>query len=159
MKHLIAISIFLQAGLMIAFAQHTNESLIVQEKRNGWIQLVATDLMNIIPDSAKQVTSVTALETENEIRFSVRIQKEARIDLPGGNWIYIITNSSHDDPEIGDVSVAIDNTKKLFYNEGHVCGGIINFETTKLKKLNSGREFFKYFISDTDNMNWKKIKM
>jgi hypothetical protein len=158
MKRLIAISYFLQAGFMFAFAQHTNESLVVHEKRNEWIQSVANDLMFIIPDSAKQITSVTARETEDEFWLTVRILKETRIDLPGGNWIYIVTNSSHDDPEIGDVSVAIDNTNNLFFNEGHVCGGIIHFETSKLKKLNTSHEFFANFVSDTDSKMWKRIR-
>jgi hypothetical protein len=158
MLRLDVITFILLAGFEFAFAQHTNESLIVPEKRNGWIQAAAKDLMNKTPDSALQKTSVTELGIEDKIRLSVRVQKQAWIDLPGGNWIYIVTNSSHDDPKIGDVSVAIDNRQNLFYNDGHVCGGIIHFETTKLKKLNTGKEFFTNFVSDTDDMMWKKLK-
>jgi len=52
----------------------------------------------------------------------------------------------------------MDNRKNLYYNEGHVCGGIIHFETTRLKELKTSKEFFTNFVSDTDGMIWKRIK-
>jgi hypothetical protein len=43
-------------------------------------------------------------------------------------------------------------------NEGHVCGGIIHFETGKIRELKTSREFFKHFVSDTDGAGWKRIR-
>jgi hypothetical protein len=158
MLRLVTITFILLAGTTFAFGQHAGESLIVPEKRNGWIQATAKELLNIIPDSTIQQTSVNVIEIENDIRLSIRILEEGWIDLSGGNWIYIITTSSHNNPEIGDVSVAIDNRKNVYYNEGHVCGGIIHFETMQLRKLKTSKEFFASFISDTDSMSWKRLK-
>jgi hypothetical protein len=41
---------------------------------------------------------------------------------------------------------------------GHVCGGIIHFETTQLTKLKETSDFFKFFICDTDSASWEKVE-
>lgn len=70
--------------------------------------------MKIIPDSAIQKNGVNYIKIENEIRLLVRILEKGWIDLPSESWIYRVTTSSHNNPEIGDVSVAIDNRKNLY---------------------------------------------
>ena len=88
---------------------------------------------------------------------SVRVKKEGWIDLPGENWIYIVTASAHDSPEIGDLSLAIDNHQSIYLNNGHVCGGIINFESRQLRELKTSQDFFRYFVSDTDYEAWERV--
>jgi hypothetical protein len=91
-------------------------------------------------------------------KLSCRVTKQGIIKLSNGIWIFIKTNSSHENEEIGDVSMAIDNKQNVFKNDGHVCGGIIHFQTSLLKELKSTSDFFKYFVSDTDSAAWVKIQ-
>ena len=129
----------LLAILSQANAQHADNSLINIEKRNEWIQSTSKELKNIKPGDSYKKVDLKITEYNNKVKHSVRILKEGMLDLPNGNWIYITTSSSHNNPEIGDIILAIDNKRRIFYNEGHVCGGIIHFETDQIDELKNQR--------------------
>jgi hypothetical protein len=139
-------------------AQHTDLSRIDPEKRKEWINAICQQLQKIKPETIPGSLPVEQKAFEDYFRLSVRVNKEGLIVLPCKNWIYIISSSAHEDPETGDISLAIDHKKKIFMNEGHVCGGIIHFETDKIRELKTSREFFKHFVSDTDEEGWKRIR-
>ncbi len=151
------IGVFCLTSLLLS-AQHADPSRVVPEKREAWIQNTIQQLRKIRPDTVSNRIAVEQKSFDDYFRLSVRINKEGLINLPEREWIYIITSSAHDNPETGDISLAIDRHGRLYQNNGHVCGGIITFETDKIKKVKSSRQFFKHFVSDTDGEKWKKIK-
>lgn len=153
MNKLLATLFVVFLNLVTCYAQHSDNSLIVDEKRNNWLEIQKNELQDFKP-----VETTNRLEIKKTKKLSVRVKKDGLIELKNRKWIYIITNSSHTDPEIGDISLAIDNRKNVYYNAGHICGGIIHFETKKLTKLNRPKEFFDYFICDIEGSTWQKIK-
>lgn len=99
-----------------------------------WINATANELLNINPDISYKKAAVKATETDNGVRLSVRIMKEGGwINLPKGNWIYIVTTSAHNNPEIGDISLAIDNRKNIYFNAVHVCGVLFILKPNNLR--------------------------
>ena len=144
--------------ITISIAQHSGESKISEKKRDKWIQQTTQELRKFSPDSLTPKIMIDFASYEDWQKLSCRVTKQGMIKLSNGDWIYIRTNSSHENEEIGDVSIAIDDKKDVFKNDGHVCGGIIHFETSLLKELTSTSDFFKYFVSDTDSAAWVKIQ-
>ena len=142
----------------ITVAQHSGESKISVKKRDAWIRETTIELRQFSPDSLTPRIMLDFASYENWQKLSCRVTKNGIIKLNNGDWIYIRTNSSHENEEIGDISMAIDNNKDVFKNEGHVCGGIINFETNLFSELKTTSDFFKYFVSDTDSATWEKIR-
>lgn len=158
MNKLVTTLAFIFYILSSSLAQHADNSLIIIEKRNDWLKNKKNELLKFQPDNYNNKLMVKEIVIGNTTKLSVRVKQEGLIDLNNGKWIFIVTNSSHNDQEIGDVSLAIDNKKKIYYNPGHICGGIIHFETKKLKKLSTTKEFFDYFICDTEGAAWEKFK-
>jgi hypothetical protein len=155
--------IFLSMGIClsiitISVAQHSGESKISVKKRDAWIRETTMELMQFSPDSLTSHIILAYSAYEDWQKLSCRVTKNGIIRLNNGDWIYIRTNSSHENEEIGDISMAIDNNKDVFKNEGHVCGGIINFETNLFSELKTTSDFFKYFVSDTDSATWERIR-
>ena len=142
--------------ITISIAQHSGESKISEKKRDKWIQKTTQELRKFSPDSLTPKIMIDFASYEDWQKLSCRVMKTGIIKLNNGDWIYIKTSSSHENEEIGDVSMAIDNKKDIYKNEGHVCGGIINFETSLLSELKITSDFFKYFVSDTDSSKWVK---
>jgi hypothetical protein len=138
--------------------QHNDVSLINKEARKLWKDSTVVILKNFHPDKAQEPTSVEVKEFDNSRILSVRVTGNAFIPMDRGKWVYIVSVSSHDSPETGDLSLAIDHRGNIWLNEGHVCGGIIHFETNRLKSLSNSRQFFRYFVSDTDSSPWIRAK-
>lgn len=144
--------------VIAVIAKHSDQSLILQEKRAEWIISNIHYLKMIEPKTGINQIELQIINLEEFFRLSLHIKKEGWINLPNKGWIHIVTSSVHDSPEIGDISLAFDNRSRNFCNTVHVCGGTINFETTKIKKLENIREFLNFFISDTDGIEWKRLK-
>lgn len=155
----LAFSFFLiLATISFSFAQHSDVSEVSAMKQDKWIQETIREFNSFSPDS-----SVTAIIIDQNIwddgqKLSCRIVKCGILRLDNGGWIYFKTTSSHENKEIGDVSMAVDDKKNIYKNMGHVCGGIIHFETTQLTKLKETSDFFKFFICDTDSASWEKVE-
>jgi hypothetical protein len=143
--------------ITISIAQHSGELKISKKKRDKWIKETTRELKEFSPDSLTPSIILSYSAYEDWQKLFCRVTKNGIIKLNSGDWIYIRTNSSHENEEIGDISIAIDSNKDIFKNEGHVCGGIINFETNLFSELKTTSDFFKYFVSDTDSATWEKI--
>jgi hypothetical protein len=149
-------SIFCLFGIILS-AQHSDSSQIVPEKRDSFIQTALVQLQHFTTDTTILQLHLEEVSYEDYFRLKVRIIGAGLLVLPGKNRIYFLTSSSHDNPETGDITLAIDQPGRIYQNNGHVCGGIITFETGEIKKLKNSKQFFRHFVSDTDGEGWRRI--
>ena len=156
-KEIILLCLVLLAAICTSHAQGTLNSKIKLEERDKWIKETSKDLKNFKPDSTIKIIADELIDMVDFKKISFRVINNGIIKLNNGDWIYITTNSSHENEAIGDISLAIDNSKTIFKNEGHVCGGIIHFETSQITELQTSADFFKYFVGDSDSKGWKKL--
>jgi hypothetical protein len=154
---LVMSGVFCLYGLLLS-AQHSDLSGIVPEKREALIQSAILKLQSFPSDTTIREVEIQELSSENYFRLKIRIKETGVLKLPGKDRIYFISSSSHGNPETGDFTLAMDSIGKIYSNNGHVCGGIIHFETGEIKKLKTSEQFFRYFVSDTDGEKWKKIR-
>jgi hypothetical protein len=130
---------------------------VIASKQNRWVKKTSRQLKKIKPEDCTQPIEPRIVNFDGHFLISYRVDSNSGcIQLPNGDWIYMITHSIHDDPAIGDITLAIDNRQRLFFNTGHVCGGIINFYIDTEKEINSAQDFFNSFLSDCDDCKWKE---
>ena len=131
-----------------------------QFERDLWIQSSLRDLNQNTPKECLNPIVPAAFELGDEYQISFRLTgKDGCILLAGESWIYLLSNSVYENPEIGDITLAIDSHGNEYYNEGHVCGGTIRFyhrSQTPLE-LTETIQFFEYFTSDTDQEGWIQL--
>lgn len=139
-------------------AQHQDETLINQDVRRAWKDSAFSELKLFQPEMAEEHASFTEKYIENMRILSIRVQGNVFVPVGRRNWIYMFSVSSHDSPQTGDMTLAIDQQKRIYLNEGHVCGGIIHFETSKLRSIKRSRQFFRHFVSDVDQVAWIRIQ-
>jgi len=89
-------------------------------------------------------------------KISYKIFGKGRIRFVNNETILIYTHSSHENPEVGDISIAFTDDNNIFVNYGHICGGIIHFEHYSLILPENPEMFFQNFVSDTDDFKWTK---
>lgn len=131
-----------------------------QFERDLWIQSSLRDLNQNTPKECLNPIVPAAFELGDEYQMSYRLTgKDGCILFPGESWIYLLSNSFYENPEIGDITLAIDSHGNEYYNEGHVCGGTIRFyhrSQTPLE-LTETIQFFENFTSDTDQEGWIQL--
>ena len=138
--------------------QHLSADAVIPEKRDTWIENNALSISSMTPQDSCPELIQEIISADDYYRIRVRSGTEGRLTLGKNQWIIFRSTSSHDHPETGDITLAIDHKGRIFTNSGHVCGGIIHFETGKIKKLRNTRQFFRYFVSDTDGERWRVFK-
>lgn len=153
--------VLLLAGATTLFAQvaakHSHP--YDEAKRLEWIDKSIEYLAKVSNDEQLPIAAFNAYELEGGATVQrLRVMKEARVEFANGDRISFISNSSHDDEQVGDICVAMDHQGKIFFNEGHVCGGLINFENNASVAPKSSAEFFRNFKSGTDNKPWKAYR-
>lgn len=159
-KRFIGLMLLLLAGFgqLVAQTLHHGQEFDAQ-KRSEWIINTVTYLENSgDPDMLQKVVVNEYEQEDGLIAFRVRVIREAWVDFENGDRIHFVCNSSHEDEAVGDVCVAIDQKGKVFVNEGHVCGGLINFEYRGKNAPTSADLFFQNFKSDTDKKIWKTYR-
>jgi hypothetical protein len=139
--------------------QHGDPAGIVPEAREQWLANARKEMSGFRPDTCTNIIDPDITDLGEEYyACSYRLKDPGMIRISGKEWIYMIPSSSHDNPEVGDITLAMDRKERFYINEGHICGGIIHFQSLRKIDLKTSRQFFKYFTSDTDSLPWKKIK-
>jgi hypothetical protein len=151
----IAFGIFCTATLF-AQEKHTASQVSIP-KRNQWIKEKSAMLKKFKPNAVIAKAVISENEVTNGINLSVDINDKGYLVTKDSGWIYFITHSAHNNPKVGDITLAIDNSKNIFINEGHVCGGYASFRALNFKEVNSVSDFFQYFNSEEKNGQWKKV--
>lgn len=90
---------------------------------------------------------------------SYRLLKSGCITFDDGVTIFLQSFSSHDDNTHLDLTIALDSNGRVFLNRGHVCGGIINFITNNKLDITGVDDFFRDYVSDTDDQPWVEYFM
>ena len=90
----------------------------------------------------------------NFINTSFRIKPFSIIKFSSGIEIKLNHHSNHVNPDVGDLTIAITSDGIVYYNLGHVCGGMIHFESKTVMPPHNPKDFFETFVSDTDNKAW-----
>lgn len=138
-------------------SQHANHSLIDESKRKARIEEVIAELRDYSPDETTESLSFQEKIIENGHKYSVRIIEKGFVRLSNTEWVYFISESSHKNPEVGDITLAIDSHGCVFKNYGHVCGGIVHFESYTSGIPQKSHAFFENYECDTDESKWMKL--
>lgn len=135
------------------------ESVVDEQIRNHWVQQTLTYLAD--PSNTNEFKRMEWKETHQEGNYqkSTRLVQNGILYFQDGSYLKMIAHSAHENPEIGDITLAMDSGGRMYVNTGHVCGGIIHFITHKKLSNCRIRHFVKHFVSDTDDQRWKKISI
>jgi hypothetical protein len=133
-----------------------DKQLISRRARNKWIKNKVREMKSATWDKNIALADFTTIDTDEVKLNKVRISDCNKLYFDNKDTILICIHSVHENPRIGDVSIALLNRKKVYVNFGHVCGGLIRFESFRIHNPESGLHFFSKYISDTDELKWKK---
>ncbi|MBW6491944.1 MAG: hypothetical protein K0B15_12205 [Lentimicrobium sp.] len=151
--------VFLSIILPISaiYAGNAYSSRINEKASKKWLSETIREIKNFGPEKCFNKLEPTITEVEGFYQQSYRLNESGCIFFENGDWIYLVSNSSHNNSGVGDITLAMDNHNRFFKNEGHVCGGIIHFMTNQRTEIKSARQFFELFVSDTDSKAWQKL--
>jgi hypothetical protein len=144
-------------GVIQKYYSGHDAALVNKKKRKKWINESIRTMKELSSAENIPVSEPHIVDIPDYQKITYRIQDCRTIVLKNGERILICIHSGHEDPEVGDVSVAMDIRKKRFYiNYGHICGNLINFEKISVEIPVDSKSFFRFFLSDTDERKWKK---
>ncbi len=147
----------LKSDAPVLFNPHSSVK-VIENKRIIWVNNMI-DSINIISDSEEiEISIPTITDIQDSKMISYRIYQKGKIVFPDGKFIVLVLHSAHGDPEIGDVALAVQKDGFVYINFGHVCGEMVHFVNYSTEIPVSAIDFFKSFISDTDDEKWKKWK-
>jgi len=151
-------------GLQKTMGTHVGQRDTLKAK--AWIEKLVAEQRNGVPYAENcawvypQVNAAPGFE-----KVSYRLREGCCISFKNGKIIRFLFHSSHADPEVGDVILAIDEGGKVFVNFSHICGGIVHFEYMK-KEYGKQQlpvvpvdpdQFFENFVCDTDGQAWQLL--
>ncbi len=138
---------------------HREGADVSERQQNRWIRNSIRELKKFSPEKCQNPIEPRVIELSDYYRKSFRLAGgEGCILFSNGDWIFMVSNSTHDNPRIGDITLAIDSNGRIYKNEGHVCGGIIHFVNNVKMETDTANCFFDHFKSDTDNMGWIRLE-
>jgi hypothetical protein len=158
-NYLLIFPIFLCILLPRGFSQHGNLNVVIESVQKRWIDHKIKEFRQLDWDQIAPVSLPEEQSFDGFYQLSYRIQGEGIIHFSDGSWVYLISNSIHDNQEIGDITLAIDSDGKAFVNYGHVCGGLIHFITNKEYSFIDTGIFFEHFLGDADYTPWHEINL
>jgi len=146
-------------SLTVVWAQSNprQEISVVEKDRTDWINLQVTQLKTY--DSSLPGKEIPWKQSYRNDRYvtSCRVTKSGLLRMGTSNWVYVVSNSSHERPEVGDIVLAIDSQGRIYQHDGHVCGGIINFRSVDLDVPATSDDFFLKFTDDVAELPWRSI--
>jgi len=136
---------------------HVDHSLTDQKEKETWIREAAIKLNQLSGPADGQIIEKQVTDMEGFYQAGYRLHGSGYISFDNGEWIFLVSNSAHDDARIGDITIAIDNHQRMWINEGHICGGIIHFISGRKEFEEGAGNFFTHYLSDTDDKAWKSL--
>jgi len=142
----------LTALLLIFIATHPAEA-DAPMNRAQWKSETIQQLQNFQPAESTTLAEIHISKTSKTLRYE--LEQAGLIRLGTNGWVYIKMHSADNEqnPEIGDISLAIDHTGSLYQNDGHVCGGI----TLKSSTGNTFKSIDELLEVRIMNQSWRKI--
>jgi hypothetical protein len=140
-------------------AQHVNTAIDTIAREQYVQSMVKHIMQEINTNSLPAEARPKLIDVPDFQKVSYRIQGKTMIRCTNGQWIYLLPHSGHNNPTIGDVSIAVTSKGKVCVNYSHICGGLINFASTGINLPTTPADFFSRFVSDTDDEGiWIKWK-
>jgi hypothetical protein len=133
---------------------HGKKGVIDEIKRNTWIKETVDSLIKKNVDDFPQLV-MNELIHEDFYKASYRLIEKGVINFKDGGYLKLMSTSAHSIAEIGDITLALNEHGEVYVNQGHICGGIIHFETHDRGKTQSALDFLNSFQSDTDDESWQ----
>ncbi|HNW90534.1 MAG TPA: hypothetical protein PKN48_12790 [Bacteroidales bacterium] len=143
----------------IVSAQHTDAAKLNAAEQQKWLKKTASEMVQFHPDSSALPLIPRITETDDYYQITYRLTGKGWIKLANGEWIYMISSSAHTNPEVGDITLGMDDKKNFYTNKSHVCGGIVHFQCLKKSEIKAPADFFKNFEGDTDNVPWAPVNI
>lgn len=133
---------------------HGRKAVIHELKRKSWIEETVDSLMNKNEDDFPKLM-MNELIHEDFYKASYRLLEKGVINFKDGGYLKLMSTSAHSIAEIGDITLAVNEIGEVFVNQGHICGGVIHFETHDRGKTHAALDFLNSFQSDTDDESWQ----
>jgi len=143
---------------LLLYSQNINGPLAISHQEQ-WIDSTINQLQASLPVFEKAVPLMPLLyDLPDKPAVKYKIRGNGLIRCENGGWIYLLTHSAHEDPVVGDVTIAITGKGEVYINFSHICGASQNFRSSERKLPSSPGDFFNRFVSDIDGMGWEKHK-
>ena len=155
MRNLFIPALMIFVNMFTVSGQHADTSQVIPGVREQWLERTRQEMVNFHSDTCRKTIEPEITDLGEEYySCSYRLQGPGMIRISAEEWIYLVASSAHDNPEVGDITLGMDQKKRFYINEGHVCGGIIHFQSLERIELKTSKQFFKHFVSDTDSAGW-----
>lgn len=156
--HGILFSLVMSCFILTVSGQHTDSSKFSNSAQKKWIRTATREMRNFNAGDSTVIILPKVVDYDGFYQISLRFTKPGIIHLNNNGWILFRFNSAHHDQVVGDITLAMDSSRKFYVNFGHVCGGIVRYNAFKPEALGSSGDFFEQFVSDTDTIHWKPLK-
>jgi hypothetical protein len=137
-------------------------SRINLEKREQWIDGVTQNLAGKKDADNYETIMFQEYKSEENQYYKKYIKlsndKPYKLVFSDGSFLVFTCHSVYDSPEIGDITIAVNEKNIVYKNEGHICGGMISFVTFQNKEVTTSHDFIRNFKSDTDFKSWIILK-
>lgn len=151
-------------ALFFSFSTHVSNSIsppqvvFKSNAKSQWLDVAAKRIATIQSiNEFSKVFSVQITSFDGFYKVEYQVKGEGFIVFENGDWIYFIPHSSHENEEIGDVTLAKDSQGNFYFNEGHICGGVISFYASDRNLKLDSYTFFNSFYSESDNKVWSRM--
>ena len=138
------------------YSGHLSTS-IDKKKQDTWINQKKTWMLDSLEVATLEYADPNIIDIPDLQKVSYKIKTCQNLQMINKEIITICVHSAHNDPDVGDVCMGKTSKNIFFVNFGHVCGGLINFESFSLSLPLDSIEFFNNFVSDTDGQGWVRI--
>jgi len=138
------------------------ESPADPKAQKRWIKQTAKEIQHDqrLLDTEEIMPEITDIPEYQSTSY--RITAKSLIRCSNDDILVIQPHSSHQDEKIGDVSIAVTGSGKVWVNYSHICGGIIHFKNYDTALPTSSADFFQRFKGEDDHgkdgwVRWKKF--
>lgn len=136
---------------------HLSPESIDSTKRIAWIEHSIDSLLRNFSNIDLKKVEIYQRQREEQLYLTCRIINAGYITA-GIDTCYLFLFSSHQNPAVGDVIIAISDKRKVYVNNGHVCGGIVHFQSFKISKPSSFQEFIAHFSPEISPSIWRQYR-
>jgi hypothetical protein len=142
---------------LIKDAHNSGNRAVNLKKQQRWIDKTSKYLAEKKHKLNFPILELSDLEHEDFYLLRTRLIKKGKMEFADGGFLFFMSHSNHENPAIGDLTIAMDEKNNFYINEGHICGDIIHFVTHKKMNDLLSSDFISQFFSDTDQKKWKEL--
>jgi hypothetical protein len=158
MKWMIHFSLIV-LGLALAPAPRAEEDqAAIDPQKRGPAVAAMVDALRAFQPTGEIRRVPVSINAASENRGAVyRVRGNGLVDTSTNGWVYLMLRSSHADPAVGDIILAIDNRGRVFETQGHVCGTVAHFVSAEKRAAEDPDDFFHRFQVDAADRPWAPL--